>query len=749
MWISEEHQLPDIYGAFRGKFYLEEDCKVEVRVLGASWFVAWLDGVLLGEGPARFAEGFEEYERYYVTLKRGHHVLASEIHHNGVATRMLVDMQPYFYCELLSEGKKIKVDWKCLKLEGYASCMRKVGECVGWMEWCDTRKNPDGWTILEFDDASWCRPVGEEKIPEGKLPVNMAPVKQIIYPVASVDEGALANMFNYEFDDIPTRFFLRDLTCKSLPAQGVWRRYDLGFIRLGRPRFVLDLPQGALVEFAYSEYLVHDRVSPYITLMGSSSCNLDHYIARGGVQEFMPMTPRGGRFVEIHVIAPEDQVKFLKEEYVERSYHGKPEGSFMCSDELLNKIWSAGVETYRTCAEDAIVDCPTRERGQWTGDTVNVGLNTAAAVYSDVRVARRCLTQAAQCAGSDGMIPGLFPGQPCNLVTYALQWVGACVRYYSLTGDLKLLEELYGAAVLNMSAFERHTGDNGLSDSVGASFVDWGYVRTTGPVDMGLNYIYLDAIDNMIKWCSILNMDNDRELYIKQRSKIFNILRNWIDECLNDNGDGWEKVGYHCAVFCLNSNLAGASFLDKERTKECIAFIKKHILNCFPNNPAAPRHAEPAFQSRQLITPYFAHFAFPALIKAGETDFVLEQYRKCWGWMLEQGVTTILEVFDIRWSHCHQWSACPTWQLSRYVLGLHPCFEKGYKHYRLELYTGNLGWVEGAIPVPDCGDAVNVSWRKASNGIEYSIFTKEKIWLHMTGCEDEAVEITGQYNLIV
>ncbi len=74
----------------------------------------------------------------------------------------------------------------------------------------------------------------------------------------------------------------------------------------------------------------------------------------------------------------------------------------------------------------------------------------------------------------------------------------------------------------------------------------------------------------------------------------------------------------------------------------------------------------------RLITPFFSHFALPVLWEYDEGEFVLDQYRSCWGWALDQGLTTWPEVFDLRWSHCHQWSGCPTWQLTRYVLGISP-----------------------------------------------------------------------------
>ena len=158
----------------------------------------------------------------------------------------------------------------------------------------------------------------------------------------------------------------------------------MGRVRLMRPRFVLNPPRGAVVEFAYSEALTEGRVSPWITLSAGESCNMDHYVARGGEQVFFPITPRGGRYLEVHVYAPPAKVHFIKQEIVDRHYFGKPEGSFQSNDSLLNKIWSVGVRTLRACSEDALIDNPTRERGQWTGDVATVGMDITASAFSDL-----------------------------------------------------------------------------------------------------------------------------------------------------------------------------------------------------------------------------------------------------------------------------------------------------------------------------------------------------------------------------
>src|SRR5690606_20308967 len=193
-------------------------------------------------------------------------------------------------------------------------------------------------------------------------PLTIANPRAIIRTTQLIASGDLVETFGYERDDVPARSFLRDLAPTELPPQGVWRRYDLGRVRLMRPRFIINAPAGAVIEFAYSESLVRGRVSPWITLSTGDSCNLDHYVARGGPQEFFPITPRGGRFLEVHVLAPPNAVEFVREEIMERAYYGDASGKLQTDDALLDRIWSVGVETHRACTEDAITDNPTRER---------------------------------------------------------------------------------------------------------------------------------------------------------------------------------------------------------------------------------------------------------------------------------------------------------------------------------------------------------------------------------------------------
>ena len=449
-----------------------------------------------------------------------------------------------------------------------------------------------------------------------------------------------------------------------------------------------------------------------MTLSASDSCALDRFVARGGPQTFFPLQPKGGRYLEAHVLAPPENVKFIGEEVVERTYFREAAvGSLETGDALLDKIWKVGVETLRACSEDAVTDNPTRERGQWAGDVVSVGMDIAGVAFDDLRLFRRGLVQCARSARADGLVSGMCPGTDIFLSTYAAQWVSACVRFVERTGDKTLLTEMFPAAEKNISAFEARRNPDGVDSGLAWAFVDWGYVASPGPSDMGLNLHYLAALNDMARWCALLNRPDRERRYKTLAESVRATLRRYFER-----EPSWEKRGFHRTALALR-----LGFFTENEERDAVKALKSHLLRCFPNDPVAPRLSDPAAANPRLITPYFAHFAFPALIERGELPFVLKQYRKCWGWALGIEDGTWLEVFDPRWSHCHQWSGCPTWQMSESLLGLRPRFDLGENHFDLALRTGDLKQVSGVVPA--LGGRVRVRWQRAGRSVAYALET--------------------------
>jgi hypothetical protein len=182
----------------------------------------------------------------------------------------------------------------------------------------------------------------------------------------------------------------------------------------------------------------------------------------------------------------------------------------------------------------------------------------------------------------------------------------------------------------------------------------------------------------------------------------------------------------------------------KDNLRHVVSRLKQHMMQCFPNDANAPMLSDPSAATPRTITPFFGHFALSALLEQGEDDFVLEQFRNCWGWMLEDGRTTCLEVFDTRWSHCHAWSTCPTWQLSQYMLGMRRRFDWGENHFSFNLHVGSLQGATGRVPLQE--GVSEVSWRREDATVAYELKSTHRLWLHrqLPNQNDEIIEIAPE-----
>ena len=746
-WVAGSNpqaEPANTHTAFRGSFELKQAEEVEIRFLGATFFNLWLDGEMIADGPARFPKEHPEYDTVRVRVAAGRHVIAAQVNYAGVDTRIMNKIPPFFAGDVSAGSQPVKVEWRSLRLPGVRSDTRRRSPLQGWMEWMNTSVMPAQWQQLGFDDSKWagvtlCNPgIGEMK------PLSIASVPNRSAPFTTIARGPVARYFAPASDDPPVAFFLADLECKRVPAQGVWRRYDLGKVRIARPRFVLDVPAGTVVEFGSSEELIQGRVAPWSGLSGTPTCFVDYYIARGGVQEFCPLQAQGARFFEVHVYAPKDRSKFMKEEFLERAYYDEPEGDFRCDDPLLEKVWRTGLETVLSSSEDALVDSR-RERGQWTGDLF-VGMRILATSYPDLRLARRGIVQSAQCASPKGLVAALAPGLPDYIPGYSALWVGAVLDYWELTGDRTLLTEMYPYAVRNVDAMLARLGPTGVADGFGWNFIDWGYVPnpgvkqpsfnpddpehpfalpTYGPNEVAsevvFNLQFLEALRALVRWSQEIGKDASH--YAGAERQLKAAMQQYFATELARGGNAWDRIGYHRAVFGLRTGL-----LEGDHAQQAIAEIKRYILKSFPSNPTAPRLSDP-YLTGEFFTPYFANFSLGELAERGEMNFVLDQYRTSWGWLLKQGLTTWPEVFDPRWSHCHQWSGSPTWMLSRHVLGLRPRFDRGENHFDCRVRAGALKRAAGKVALRN-GQTVEVKWTRGRGDVlNYEISAPCPIWL--------------------
>ena len=85
------------------------------------------------------------------------------------------------------------------------------------------------------------------------------------------------------------------------------------------------------------------------------------------------------------------------------------------------------------------------------------------------------------------------------------------------------------------------------------------------------------------------------------------LVRRYFDGEFAAGGEVWTRIGYHRAALGLR-----LGFFEGDREKQCVAAIKQHMLECFPNDASAPRLSDPGVSNSRLITPYFGHLSCPS-----------------------------------------------------------------------------------------------------------------------------------------
>jgi alpha-L-rhamnosidase len=464
---------------------------------------------------------------------------------------------------------------------------------------------------------------------------------------------------------------------------------------------------GEIIDMGYAEALE----SPTGELLPPASCapgnvnpdraavhNADRYICRPGRQHFQTFDKRAFRYLQLDVRNLRQPIRVGPVSLVFSSYPVEYQGSFECSDTLLNRIWEIGRWTAQLNMEDAYSDSPWRERAQWWGD-VRVEAFVSYYAFGDTRLLRQGLRQIAQSQTADGLTMGIYPTQwPGGILpTYTLLWVLSLRDYVLYSGDLELLGELFPAVERAMAFFAPLLSEHGLLRDVPHwLFVDWAPVMTGGE-STAVNALYCGALSASAEMAAELGQLQQQHAYARAADG----LRGGMHQYLWDPGamcfrDSWRE-GFLSPTISEQAN--------------CWAIV----FGAAPEGSVSqilPSLLEDGRADIRIATPYFAFYLLQALALANRHERALEYIRAKWGAMVEWGATTWWETWEPKASLCHGWSAGPTSFLQSEILGVKPA-RPGWEEILLEPHPAELAWARGVVPTPL--GKIHIEWRIRGN----------------------------------
>jgi hypothetical protein len=662
----------------------------------------YVNGKLVDRCPMNSDPEFQVYEKFDLTplFQKGENTISAIVYNYGIGMHHRINARGGFFFQsyaLLPDHSKVSVNsddsWTVSTNTGWdpnSELRTGAGDgapnLIGFMEKFDARKMPLNWQKSGFDASRWQKAVR----------IGIPPI---------------APWNNIVLIERPPLFREKVLPVAHWLVNG-WVVYDFGKEITGVPVIRMTAKkEGVNFTIGTGERLFADRWTDFLRRVKYE----DDYFTRKGDQEWSPFTWRGFRYLTFRA----DTNLIIKEiSAISRHYAVVDEGSFECSDELLNRIWSAGRFTLKLCSQDTYMDTPWREQTQYIAGDSRYLLKYAfyaSGLSSEFLTRYNILSGAwSQRWEKDGSIRSRYPtdwligeGTSGYLVDYELEWVIMLGEYYSYFGNKDLIRQVYPNLVKLMGKFETLIGaEHGvLSNVPGWIVLDH---PDTYPMDQtkeitALNCLYYAALKQAADLAKTVTDDPAQaSKWENQAVTLKNNIRQWFwspQQKLYADSYGSEQFSQQTQVYALLYGLVGETDQDF-----AINYIKSQ-----------GRHSEMSFAY------YVAYSMFDK-----EDQYTLDYIRKYWGDQMK------LKSFNGGWqegwnveewtgdigSTSHAWCSGPTALLPQKVLGAEP-LSPGWKEFRIAPHPGDLKWAKGIIPSP-VGN-IPVSWTHEGQKFELTV----------------------------
>ena len=403
----------------------------------------------------------------------------------------------------------------------------------------------------------------------------------------------------------------------------------------------------------------------------------------------------GYRFVRIDLLG--EASLWLKEATAVFRYRNIPYlGTFRCSDDRLNEIWTTGAYTVHLNMQEYIWDGIKRDRLIWLGD-MHPETSTISAVFGDEESYYASLDLACQ----QYPLPNWLNG----MSAYSMWYLIMQYDWYRHFGNIDFLQKHHDYITGLVDLIDTKVAEDGSETLAASRFLDWPSSPNSPGVEAGYRALLCWALQDAAELCTILG----DEARAKKCGEIEARLRKKI---LPPN-----NLKQAAALMAI------AGLMDPEQA--CKDFI----------SVGGPKG----------FSTFYGYYMLEALARAGRYEEAMDIISQFWGGMLDMGATTFWEDFDLDWtknagridefvpegkqdihgdfggycyvgfrhSFCHGWASGPTAWLSDHVLGVE-ILEPGCKKVRITPHLGKLQWAEGTYPTP-CGQ-IQIRHEKQADG---------------------------------
>lgn len=398
--------------------------------------------------------------------------------------------------------------------------------------------------------------------------------------------------------------------------------------------------------------------------------------------------------------------------------YGCPEvnrAQFRASDPKLEKLFAAGVQTFRQNVVDVFTDCPSRERAGWLCDSFftarvapdlcgNVAVETA--MMQNFRLPEKFEFL------PPGMLPMCYPADHNDgvyIANWALWFVVQLEEYLERSGDRATVDALKPRVMALFDWFTQRQIRDGLLEKVpGWVFIEWSDAnRYVQDVNYPSNMLYAGAL-------SAAGRLYGRKDLTEQADAIRSTIRRqafdgtwFIDNAVRKPDGSLSVTRNHTEVCQYYAFYFGVA------TPKTYPALWRTLRDKF----GPKRTKSNPFPDVGLANSFIGNMLrIELLSREGLSQQILDESRDYLLYMADRTGTLWENVGD--YASCnHGFASHIVHTLYRDVLGARE-IDRVHKRLKLRFAPVSLEWCEGEIPSPD--GPITLKWRKSPAGLDYT-----------------------------
>ena len=562
IWPTGQEREMNLTVGFRGHFSGGTEGPVVLRVAASTIYRVFLNGHYIGHGPARAAHGFYRMDEWPLDgkLRSGDNIVAVEVSGYNVNSYYLLDQPSFLQAEVVS-GEQVLlatgVDENRFEATVLRERIRKVPRYSFQRPFVECYKLQPGYDAWRIDPSAPFEKVKCSIMPDKKIIARRVPHVDFkmrppiaIHSTGKVRTGVKPQKYwkdrsltkisdklkGYKESEltinpgIPLQEIVISTQKKlnkpyaSSPSIAMQKDsfviLDFGINLTGFIGATITCLKPTTLYFVFDEILTDNDVK--FNRLGCLSAVT--YELEPGTYNVESCEPYTMRYLKVIAYEGECEVKDVwLREYANSSI---ARSGFRCSNDKVNRIYQAARETFRQNAVDIFMDCPSRERAGWLGDsffTARVAADLTGTTLVEKNFIENFLLPEKFAHIPPGMLPMCYPADHYDGVfipNWALWFVVQLGEYLERTGDRALVDGLRSRVVDLFDYFEPFKNSDGLLEKLdGWIFVEWSKAnKFVQDVNYPTNMLYASALATAGRLYDIPD-------YIREANEIRDVIR--------------------------------------------------------------------------------------------------------------------------------------------------------------------------------------------------------------------------------